>query len=366
MNTRTTSETTIQTPRQTPPLPMFEDPQAWYGRDMASRRSEWVHEWTAEEIEEIETAVSAVEARGLEILEIGREDFPLPTVSSRLATVKRDVLHGRGFFLIRGLPVDRWTLRQAAVAYWGLGTHMGEACSQNGKGHVLGHVKNLGLDYNDPLARGYQTNARLPYHTDSSDIVGLLCWRTGKSGGLSSIVSSTTLYNEMVRRRPDLVPVLMSPFYRTRWGEIPEGKKPWAEVPVFMPHEGRMIVHYVRSAIRKGQLLDGVPPLTDRQIEALDELDALAGDPAIHLDMDFRPGDIQLLCNHSIMHSRTAFEDWPEPENRRHLLRLWLACEDGPALPEAMLRNYEGQTGNGRPNGIKVPGVPFRAPLEAE
>lgn len=127
-----------------------------------------------------------------------------------------------------------------------------------------------------------------------------------------------------------------------------------------------MIVHYVRSAIRKGQLLDGVPPLTDRQIEALDELDALAGDPAIHLDMDFRPGDIQLLCNHSIMHSRTAFEDWPEPENRRHLLRLWLACEDGPALPEAMLRNYEGQTGNGRPNGIKVPGVPFRAPLEAE
>ena len=129
---------------------------------------------------------------------------------------------------------------------------MGEACSQNGKGHVLGHVTNLGLDYSDPGMRGYQTNARLPYHTDSSDIVGLLCLKPAKAGGLSSVVSSTTLYNEVVRRRPDLIEVLEAPFYRTRWGEIPEGKAAWAEVPVFMAYKGRVIAHYVRSAIRKG------------------------------------------------------------------------------------------------------------------
>ena len=133
-----------------------------------------------------------------------------------------------------------------------------------------------------------------------------------------------------------------------------------------MPHDGRMIVHYVRSAINKGQLLNGVPKLTERQIEALDALDGLATDPSIYLDMEFRPGDIQLLCNHGIMHSRTAFEDWPEPERRRHLLRLWLACVDGPTLPRTVTRNYEGATRNGRPNGIQVPGVPLKAPLEAE
>lgn len=340
-------------------------PQAWYGRDMAAREAEWRHDWTADEVAEIEAAVAVVEAKGLDILAIGAADFPLPTVAPRLAAIKHAVLAGRGFHLLRGLPVEGRTIRQAAIAFWGVGAHMGRPCSQNGKGHVLGHVKNLGLDYNDPLTRGYQTSARLPYHTDSSDIVGLLCWRPSKAGGLSSIVSSTTVYNEVLKRRPDLMSVLTEPFYRTRWGEVPEGKQPWAEVPVFMPHGGKVVSHYVRSAIRKGQDLPGAPPLTETQIEALDLVDAIAGEPDVHLDMDFRPGDIQLVCNHWTWHSRTAFEDWPEPERRRHLLRLWLACADGPSLPRWMTDSYEGATADGRPNGIQVPGVPFVAPLEA-
>lgn len=348
------------------PLERYDGPQNWYGRDMAQCANEWTHRWTAEEIAEIEAAFAKVDRCGLDILDIRSAEFPLPKVANRLAQIKRYVLHGPGFFMLRGLPIESWTNRQAAVAYWGMGMHIGQPCSQNGEGHVLGHVKNLGLDYKDPLARGYQTNARLAYHTDSSDIVGLLCYKPGKSGGLSSIVSSTTVYNEMVKRRPDLVEVMMHPFQRTRWGEIPEGKRAWAELPVFMPHQGRLIVHYVRSAIRKGQLIKGVKALTDKQIEALDFFDNLTGDSEIHLDMEFRPGDIQLLCNHSILHSRTAFLDYDEPEKRRHLLRLWLACEDGPPLPTWMTDAYEGKTSNGRPNGIQLPGVPFKALLDAE
>lgn len=343
----------------------FEGPQAWYGQEMRPREQDWSHAWTSREIVEIEAAVDRVVSRGLDILDIGKADFPLPSVAGRLANIRQYLLNGPGFYLLRGLPIDDWSLERAATVFWGLGAHIGQACSQNGKGHVLGHVKNLGLDYNDPMARGYQTSARLPYHTDSSDIASLLCWRAAKSGGLSSIVSSTTLYNEVVARRPDLLPVLMQPFHRTRWGEIPDGKLPWAEVPVFMPKNGRIISHYVRSAIRKGQLIDGVPPLTDKQTEALDFVDSLAQDPDIHLDMTFRPGDIQFVCNHYTMHSRTAFEDWEKPEDRRHLLRLWLACEDGPALPHWMTESYEGKTKNGRPNGIVVPGVALNAPLEA-
>ena len=338
-------------------------PQAWYGRDMRERGQEWTWHWTAEEVAEIEAAVAG--ARDLDILAIDKAAFPLPTVSRRLDAMRKHLLDGPGFYLLRGLPIENWTLREAATAFWGIGAHLGRACSQNGKGHVLGHVKNLGLDYNDPMTRGYQTSARLPYHTDSSDIVGLLCWRPAKVGGLSSIVSSTTVYNEALKRRPDLMAALTKPFYRTRWGEIPEGKKPWAEVPVFMPHEGRVVSHYVRSAIRKGQLLPGAPPLTDVQTEALDLVDSIAAEPDIHLDMDFQPGDLQFVCNHWTWHSRTAYEDFEAADQRRHLLRLWLACADGPPLPDWMTVSYEGATADGRPNGIQVPGVPFVAPLEA-
>ena len=284
-----------------------------------------------------------------DIINIGRADFPVPSLEPLLQRVRRETLHGRGFMLLRGIPVERYTLRQSAVAYWGLGLYLGEAVSQNGQGHVLGHVTNLGLDYGDPEVRGYQTSARLNYHADSSDLVALLCLRTSKS--------------ELVRTRPDHARTLMAPLYYTRWGEIPEGKKPYAEINVFTPCNGRMIASYVRSSINKSQALPSVPRLTPQQVEAMDHLDALAADPRIHLDMEFRAGDVQVLCNHSILHSRTAYEDWPEVEKRRHLLRLWLACDDGPVLPQFMTDRFQGLTASGRPDGIRVPGSRLVAPL---
>jgi hypothetical protein len=345
-------------------LPIFDNAQAWYGPDMATR-DDWIHAFTTEDLADIDRAVRHAEATGHDIAALRAADFPLgEPMRALLERVRTDALHGRGFVLMRGIPVERYSLRQSAIAYWGIGSHLGEAVSQNGKGHVLGHVTNLGLDYADPEVRGYQTNARLNYHADSSDIVMLLCLRSGRSGGLSSIVSSTTLWNELVRRRPDHARTLLAPLCYTRWGEIPEGRKPWAEIAAFTPWGGRMIATYVRSAIAKSQLMPEVPRLSAAQIEAMDHLDALAADPALHLDMAFRPGDIQVLCNHSILHSRTAYEDWPEPERRRHLLRLWLACEDGPALPPFMTEDFQGVTSNGRPDGIRVPGVRLVAPLE--
>ncbi len=347
-------------------LSPIQGPEAWTGSDMALLPSQWCHHWSSEEIDEILNAIELVSRRGLDLLEITRADFPLPTVSARISYMRRYLLEGPGFYLFRGFSLDDLSLREAALAFWGIGLYLGRPCSQNGKGHLLGHVKNLGLNYDDPLARGYQTSARLPYHTDSSDLVGLLCWRPAKSGGMSSIVSSTTVYNEVIKRSPEAMKVLLRPFYRTRWGEIPEGKEPWAEVPIFMPHAGRVISHYVRSAIRKGQLLPGAPPLTDEQTKALDLIDEIANEEGINLKMIFQPGDMQFVCNHFTWHSRTAFEDSELVENRRHLLRLWLACSDGPSLPSWMTNSYEGVTEDGRPNGIQVPGVPLIAPLEAE
>lgn len=355
--------TSLRMPARTE-LPIFDTPQAWYGPEMADR-DDWVRRLSAAELDEIDRAVTHAERTGRDIVDLRQEDFPLERLLPLLRTIRRDTLNGRGFFLLRGIPVGRYSLRQSAIAYWGLGLYLGDPVSQNGKGHVLGHVTNLGLDYADPEVRGYQTNARLNYHADSSDLVALLCLRTARSGGLSSIVSSTTVWNELVRRRPDHARALMAPLCYTRWGEIPADRKPWAEIAAFTPWEGRMIATYVRSAIEKSQRMPEVPRLSPMQIEAMNHLDALAADPALHLDMVFEPGDVQVLCNHSILHSRTAYEDWPEVSQRRHLLRLWLACEDGPALPPFMTDNFQGLTAGGRPDGIRVPGVPFIAPLGA-
>jgi hypothetical protein len=344
-------------------LPTFDNAQAWIGRDMA-RREDWIHELNAAQIAEIDRAVQHAESTGRDMLDLRREDFPLDTLLPVLSAVRQEALAGRGFFLIRGIPVERYTLAQCAIAYWGVGLYLGEVVSQNGKGHVLGHVTNLGLDYADPQVRGYQTTVRLPYHCDLSDLVLLLCVKSSRSGGLSSVVSSTTLWNEMVRTRPDHARTLMEPVYFTRWNEIPEGRKPYSRVVPFVPWQGRMIGTYVRAAVVKGQQLPGVPPLTQAQMEAMDYLDSLAADPDLHLDMAFRPGDIQVLCNYFTFHSRTSYEDWPERERRRHLMRLWLACDDGPALPPFITQELQCATAGGRPNGIRVPGTRLVAPVE--
>ena len=213
-------------------------PAAWYGPEMA-KRSDWLMPLSAAEIAEIEAATKALIAREADIAAITARDFPLPALAPKLtARVEGEVLNGRGFILLRGLPVDRWTTREAATAYFGLGSHLGSARSQNGKGHVLGHVQDLGLASNDPNVRIYQTHERQTFHTDSCDIVGLLCLKTAKSGGLSALVSSTTIFNEMRRRRPDLLKLLFEPAATDRRGEVPEGQTPYFDIPLFNWHQG--------------------------------------------------------------------------------------------------------------------------------
>ena len=341
-------------------------PFVWYGPEMA-RRTDWVRPLTPAEITELERAVERLDATGIDIAEIGPSHLEVPSLRPLLEQIKRAVLKEAGFILVRGVPVERWSLRQCAIAYFGLGAMIGEPVSQNAKGHILGHVKDIGADYAQATSRGYQTAARLPYHTDSSDIVALLCLKPSKAGGLSSIASSAAIYNEMLKRRPDLAAELTKPVYRDRRGELPEGAEEWYAVPVFNPMpEGGLITTYVRSAMRKAQRFPAVPRTTPELEAASDLFDQLAESPDIHLDMEFRPGDIQFINNHWIMHSRTAYEDFAEPERRRHLLRLWLACDDGPPLPDVYLHAWQGATGKGRPAGIRVPGVKLNAPLDAE
>jgi hypothetical protein len=337
---------------------------AWYGPDVA-RSSDWLMPLSTAEVAEVEQAAKALSAREADIAAVTPADFPLPTLAAKLkARVEDEVLNGRGFLLIRGLPVERWTMREAATAFFGLGCHLGSARSQNGKGHVLGHVQDLGLDVKDPNVRIYQTHERQTYHTDSCDIVGLLCLKTAKTGGLSALVSSTTIFNEMRRRRPDLLQLLFQPLATDRRGEVPDGQKPYFEIPVFNWHKGYLTAIYQRQYIDSAQRFPDAPRLTPQQIEALDMFDALANDPRLHLFMEFKPGDVQLVHNHTMLHDRTAFVDWPEPQRRRHLLRLWLAAAKARPLPEIFAQRYGSVTVGDR-GGIIVRGTRLQAPLAA-
>lgn len=343
--------------------PPIEGEAAWYGPDMA-KSTEWLYELDGSELAEIEAAMRPLVEREVEIGQMTKEDFPLPKFSRRIAEVTDDLLHGRGFAVMRGLPVKDWSIRESATAYFGVGLHMGNARSQNAKGHVLGHVCDLGRDaVNDPTARIYQTKERQTFHTDSTDVVGLLCLKTAKSGGKSALVSSMTIYNEMYRRRPDLLKALFRPFATDRRGEVPEGKKPYFEIPVYNWYEGHLSVIFARRYIESARRFDDVAPLSDDEVEALDMFESLAEDPKLHLHLAFEPGDMQWVHNHTMLHDRTAFEDWPEPERRRHLLRLWLAVPGARPLPQIYAERY-GKVDIGDRGGIIVSGTKLNAPLE--
>ena len=340
-------------------------PGAWYGRDLDRDRT-WIRALTPAEVAQIERATQSFLQSGIGPERIAPENFPLASLGDFFGTVLGELLEGRGFVLLRGLPVERWSRMQQAVAYLGIGSYLGRARSQNAKGHLLGHVKDLGLDIRDPNVRYYQTNRRLEYHTDSVDLVGLLCLKTAKAGGESYIASSMTIYNEVLKRRPDLMPALFEPFPTDRRGEVPEGMHPWFDMPIFHWHAGKLSCIYVRQYIESAQ--EHFPQarrLTQQQVEAMDLIDDLCNDPMIHLSMDFLPGDIQLLHNHQVLHSRGDFENWPEPERHRHLMRLWLAPRHARPLPEVFATRY-GSVTPGERGGIVVKGTQLNVALEAQ
>ncbi len=351
-------------PSPLPPGPVG-GPAAWKGPAIGTR-NDWLHQFTAQDLEEIDTAVRTHFAEGREMGDISPATFRLPALAKKLAGRLDQVLHGRGFVMLRGFPVARYSTAESAVAYLGIGSHLGSFRSQNAKGHLLGHVCDLGLDIKTPTTRYYQTNRELEYHTDSCDIVGLLCLKTSKSGGESRLVSSVTLHDEMLRRRPDLWRQLFHPFPTDRRGEVPPGMLPWFELPVFNWHAGELSTIFSGQYIRSAQAnFPGARRLTPLEHEALDCLDTLSNDPELNLTIEFRPGDMQFVHNHQILHSRTDFEDWPEREKRRHLLRLWLAPKNARELPPAYAQRY-GSIMPGDRGGIVTQHTTLRFVLEPQ
>tara|TARA_B000000475_G_scaffold252952_1_gene230941 strand:+ start:203 stop:1516 length:1314 start_codon:yes stop_codon:yes gene_type:complete len=330
---------------------------------------EWMWTFTDEENDEIELALRHFRATNLDVMDVTAETFPLSSsFQNKLLAMRDEILQGRGFAVQRGLTVARYSNKDICTIFCAIGKIMGIPVSQNKFGHVLGHVYDLGNDPLSPSTRLYTTSAAQPFHTDSADIVGLLCIRNASAGGDSQWVSSVRCYEEIKRERADLAEVLLQPFFVSRKGEIPPGCGPTYEMAVFheveddRTGEKNIIGIYDRSFIDAAQTIEGTPKLTSLQIEALNYLDALCVKRQI--EMRLQSGDIQWLHNHTTFHARSAFKN--ESEFPRHLLRLWLSPENGIKLPDAFKTRFN-STERGSPNrgGIKIKDdVKLVCPLE--
>ena len=303
----------------------------WRPGDIAEP-AEWTVKLTEAERAEIVDATHAAFAAGASIATIDADTFPLPTLGPRSVGWSEMLNAGRGFILLRNFPVDLLDDAETELAYVGLGTHLGMPVGQDKDATLLGHVRDEGVARTGPGVRLYRTKGRQDFHTDGADLVGLLCLHRALSGGASRIASSAAVYNEMLRRRPDLVEVLYEPLYWDRNDEQSQGEDPYFALPAFSDIGGTPRVFYIGWYIRDAQRHSEVPRLTAGQLEAMALLEDIANDPAFHLEMDFQPGDVQLLNNARILHCREAYDDETDPAQRRHLLRLWLVAHHFTAV----------------------------------
>ncbi|KAL1303089.1 hypothetical protein AAFC00_006532 [Neodothiora populina] len=342
---------------------------AWQAEDYKNNPERWTHPFSQDEIAEISQAADDFIASATPLTGITKEKFPLPSKTGKLLhSLRTELLDGKGFILFKGFPVQEWGLHKSAVAYMGLGTYLGYFVSQNSRGHVLGHVKDVGEDSTQiDKVRIYRTNARQYFHADDSDIVGLLCIARALEGGESDLVSSHSVWNALQKENPDVAELLTQQiWYFDRKGETSVGQEEWIKTSIFYlePGENGRVYskwdpYFVRSLTRfsdKG-LIPALSPEQERAIQILEDTCV-----RLSLHMVLEIGDIQFLSNNHIFHARTAYKDYPPPQPRRHLMRLWLAVpetEGGWKLP------FEDSSHKKR-GGIQVNDNPPVAPLDAE
>jgi hypothetical protein len=288
----------------------------------------YVFQLTDDHVEELDRALAHAEASCDDVLDITRDSFPLPTLGVELARITDDLVNGRGVVLIRGVPVERYGKERASSIYWGIGMHLGRPWPQNAKGHLLGDVTDQGRAVTDPTSRGNEIGGyAFPFHSDGSDLVGLLCLDAGAGGGASLVANVVSIHNELVRTDPDLAAELYAPFPYDLRGENAPGTKAWYTMPIFNRHDGRLFVRYIRPYIESTRRHDDAPRPSEAARAAMDRVDAMCADPQYHVAMTMQPGDMQFVNNYHVLHARNAYEDDRPAGRIRHLKRLWLETD---------------------------------------
>jgi hypothetical protein len=316
-------------------MPQFLETGCEWTAEDVSDESVWTEVLTASETDELDAALRHALSVSSDVLDIEQKDFPLEALTKRLARIEDELINGRGFTRIRGIDRARYDQAEMEMLYWGIGMHLGTPWAQNKHGHMLGDVTDQGRAIDDPEARGNELGGiALPFHTDGSDLVGLLCLQNGIEGGLSTIANSVSIHNRLVRETPELAAELYLPQPFDFRGEQAKGEKGWYTVPIFTECQGRLFVRCIPPYTLASQRHDDAPRLTEVGKRALARVVELAGDPQHHVAMQLRPGDMQFINNYHVMHGRTAYRDDRDEHSVRHLKRLWLETRVLSERPE--------------------------------
>lgn len=310
--------------RSAPPV---DSPADWRGADLLSHPERWLYRLSAAELDGLSGAVAEVRRLRRDWRALGPDAPRLDALAPATADWLQRLESGLGFVLVRGLPVRDWSREDCAIAYWLIGLQLGDPVSQNAAGERLVDVRDAGADAASHDTRLYRTRAELAFHTDGADIIGLLCLRTARSGGVSRICSSVRVYEEVRRRRPDLAPRMLDLYHHHAHGQFgPDGPRTFPyRIATLEGGAFRMFLlpWYIRNAAAD---FPEVARLSAAQHELLDLLETIPNEPGFALDMAFQPGDMQFLKNSVILHARSDYVDHEDPEEKRHLLRLWLAA----------------------------------------
>lgn len=333
-------------------------PAAWRGQQLA-HRGFWARKFLGLELDALDEALRhaedappALRARG----------FAIPALKPLLDTLARELETGAGVVRLSGLPVQRYSHAQLRTLFWGLCVNIGTPLPQNTRGEFIGEVKDEGgaamaLENGVASARARsRSTGPLRFHTDKCDLLALLCASNGISGGVSRVVSTVAIHDEIAARRPDLLEVLYADFWRKRPADE-EGPQSRPEDAVFpMPvfargPGGGFTSQYSRTYVEMAAAVPGVPELTSAQIEAMDLLAEVADELCI--EAPFEAGDIQILNQHTTYHGRTAYADGEA--GRRVLMRIWLSPPFSRALPPAHVVQW-GSVAAGALRGGAMPG----------
>ena len=337
----------METPR------LLETHAEWHSADVANPDS-WTFRFTPNELEQLDAALAHARDKGRETIDLDREDFPLGSLASRLLEVERELIDGRGFALLSGIDRERYSREEMELLYWGVGMHLGRPWPQNKHGHVLGDVIDQGKKVDDPTSRGNEIGGlALPYHSDGSDLVGLMCLNNGKSGGTSTVANAVAIHNDLVREEPELAAELYKPQPNDFRGEEREGTRPWYTVPVFSSINDRLFVRYIRPYILASQRHESAPRLTEKAKLGIERVNSMANDRDYNVYMDLEPGEMQFVNNYHVLHARTEYQDDREAGKIRHLKRLWLETNALEARPEHF-SNFEASHWNERRSASRI------------
>lgn len=347
-------------------MKLIESQADWRGEAL-SKRSDWLHQLSDAEIGEIDKAYKSVKARGIDIREVSKDNFVLdrfPRIAEKCQVALED---GPGVYLIRGFPIGNYPREDMKLINWGLAKYVGTAVSQSSEGDVMGDVRNLNPD--PEKSRGYKSSRELYFHCDSADVSSLFSVINAKSGGLSGVCSTVGVHNEMARTRPDLLEVMYEPWWWTWQTNCYSHEAPIYQQPIFSQQDGHLSCRYIGELLRQTpRRYPILPALTPRQVEAMALFDKLLNGPDFAIWKPFVPGDWQMVNNHIVMHARTEFEDYPELERKRHLLRMWLAMPNSRPLSPLMRPVYRDQRAGAVRGGLpaRVAGTVVFETTEAE